>query len=83
MFYKYLNAYFDSKNLKLPAIMRLINRLPMCELMYIFSIGMTFQLRVFYPHLTNKFVHRMMAVGSGGRSEEVAKNYAGIMLGLQ
>lgn len=63
--------------------MQLINRLPICEIIYIFAIGITFQLRVLYPHLTNKFVHRMMAVGSGGRSDEVAKNYAGIMMGLQ
>lgn len=82
--------------------MEFINRLPICELVYMFSIGMTFQLRVLYPHLTNLFVHRMMSgklivkilaikihekntfiVGSGGRSDRVAENYAGIMMGLQ
>jgi hypothetical protein len=47
-----------------------------------FSIGMTFQLRVIYPHLTNKFVHKMMSIGSGGRSDEVAKNYFKMMTGL-
>lgn len=63
--------------------MEVINRLPICELVYIFSIGMDFQLRVVYPHLTNKFVHKMMSLGTGGRADEVAKNYAGIMMGLQ
>lgn len=63
--------------------MSIINRLPICELVYMFGIGMTFQLRVVYPHLTNKFIHKMMSIGSSGRSDEVAKNYAGIMMGLQ
>ncbi|CAG9807768.1 unnamed protein product [Chironomus riparius] len=81
--YKYLDNYYISNNIQLPKIMTIINRLPMCELVYMFGIGMTFQLRVVYPHLTNKFIHKMMSIGSSGRSDEVARNYAGIMMGLQ
>ncbi|XP_070505634.1 transmembrane protein 135 homolog [Chironomus tepperi] len=81
--YKYLNNYYISNNIKLPKIMSIINRLPICELVYMFGIGMTFQLRVVYPHLTNKFIHKMMSVGSSGRSDVVARNYAGIIMGLQ
>lgn len=80
--YKYVDNYYTTNNRDLPKWMKLVNRLPVSQLVYIFSIGMDFQLRVVYPHLTNKFIHKMMNIGSGGRSDKVAKNYAGIMMGL-
>lgn len=61
MCYKYLNFHYETIQHKRPKIMEFINKLPICELIYMFSIGMTFQLRVLYPHLTNFFVHRMMS----------------------
>lgn len=83
MLYKYINNYYVINNLELPKLMSIINRLPISELIYIFSIGMTFQLRVIYPHLTNKFIHKMMTIGTGGKSDLVAENFAGIIMGLQ
>lgn len=83
MIYKTVNYSYIKQDKKLPAIMTFINKIPICELIYIFSIGMTFQLRVRYPYLTNRFVHRMMNVGSAGRSDIVAKNFAGMIMGLQ
>lgn len=65
MFYKFLNFHYESQEKKIPKFMEIINKLPICELVYMFAIGMTFQLRVLYPHLTNFFVHRMMSGESG------------------
>ena len=74
---------YDKNQKERPAILKFINKLPKFELLYIFSIGMMFQLRIMYPHLVNSFVPKMMNIGSVGKSDIMAESYAAIMMGLK
>ncbi|CAO1422851.1 unnamed protein product [Diamesa tonsa] len=74
---------YDKNQKERPTILKFINKLPKFELLYIFSIGMMFQLRIMYPHLVNSFVPKMMNIGSVGKSDIMAESYAAIMMGLK
>ncbi|XP_039439066.1 uncharacterized protein LOC120420166 [Culex pipiens pallens] len=66
-----------------PAIARIIDRLPVVLLAYAFSLGMMYHLRVVYPYYTNRYCHKLMNIGTTGRSETLARGYAEIMLGYK
>ncbi len=64
MLWKSAIVHYKENQRELPILMKFISRLPISELIFIFAIGMMFQLRVVYPHYTNLFVHRFMAIGT-------------------
>ncbi|KAL9695734.1 hypothetical protein quinque_015019 [Culex quinquefasciatus] len=66
-----------------PALARIIDRLPVVLLAYAFSLGMMYHLRVVYPYYTNRYCHKLMNIGTTGRSETLARGYAEIMLGYK
>lgn len=76
-----IKRYENSK--KNPLILNFVKKIPFNQILYMYSIGMVFQLRVLYPHLTNKFVHRLMNIGTGNRSDIFAENFAAILMGLK
>ncbi|CAO1420549.1 unnamed protein product [Diamesa serratosioi] len=83
MLCRVIDHSYDKRQVERPAIIKLIKKLPKFELLYMFSIGMMFQIRVMYPHLVNSFVPKMMNIGSVKKSDILAENYAAIMMGLK
>nr|XP_029733908.1 uncharacterized protein LOC109427542 [Aedes albopictus] len=78
----YWLVYMKS-SLPKPKIVQLIDRFPTTLLMYMFSLGMMYHLRVVYPYHTNRYCHKLMAIGTTGRSETLARGYAEIMMGYR
>ena len=83
MIWKIIIKHFEDSQKKLPLMLNFIKKIPISKIVYVFSIGMLFQLRILYPHLTNRFVHRLMNLGTGNRSDLLAQNFAAIMMGLK
>lgn len=83
MLCRIIDHSYDKRQEERPRIIKLIKKLPKFELLYIFSIGMMFQIRIMYPHLVNNFVPKMMNIGSVGKSDCLSENYAAIMMGLK
>ncbi|XP_065083906.1 uncharacterized protein LOC135706267 [Ochlerotatus camptorhynchus] len=78
----YWLVYMKS-NLPKPWIANAIDRLPTVLFMYAFSLGMMYHLRVVYPYHTNQYCHKLMNIGTTGRSETLARGYAEIMMGYR
>ncbi|XP_058834232.1 uncharacterized protein LOC131691672 [Topomyia yanbarensis] len=78
----YWMIYMKS-SLPKPKVAMLLDRLPTVMLMYAFSIGMMYHLRVVYPYYTNRYCHKLMDIGTSGRSEVLARGYAEIMMGYR
>ncbi|XP_055586863.1 uncharacterized protein LOC129739436 [Uranotaenia lowii] len=78
----YWKVYMKS-DLEKPRLVEWIDRLPMAHLVYCFALGMMYHLRVVYPYHTNRICHKVMNIGTTGRSEMLARGYAEIMLGLR
>lgn len=83
MIFKSYEASFVENKKELPTILKFINKIPMTNLLFAFSVGMMFQLRILYPYYVNKFVIRMMNAGSYGKVDVIAENYASFMMGLK
>lgn len=83
MIFKSYEAYCVDNKKELPTLMKLINKIPMTNLLFSFGVGIMFQLRILYPYYVNKFVLRMMNAGSAGKVDIIAENYAAVMMGLQ
>ncbi|XP_058445003.1 uncharacterized protein LOC131426353 [Malaya genurostris] len=78
----YWMVYMKS-GLPKPTVAETIDRIPTALLMYAFSLGMMYHLRVVYPYYTNRYCHKLMDIGTMGRSKTLARGYAEIMMGYQ
>uniref|UniRef100_A0A182TLX4 Transmembrane protein 135 N-terminal domain-containing protein n=1 Tax=Anopheles melas TaxID=34690 RepID=A0A182TLX4_9DIPT len=65
---------------KPPAVRWLDGRLPVSILLYTASLGLLCHLRIVYPYHINRYWHKLMANGTWGRSDALARNYARILL---
>ncbi|XP_052872384.1 uncharacterized protein LOC128277845 [Anopheles cruzii] len=75
-------VYLRIKNFPKHSIFFWIDRkLPVAMLLYTVSLGLLCHLRVVYPYHTNHYWHRLMANGTWGRSETLARGYASVLLG--
>lgn len=83
MIYKGIQKDIAENQQDSPKIMKIINKIPILHLAIIFASGIMIQLRVLYPHLVNKFVHRLASIASAGRDQIVCESYASLMMGLK
>lgn len=81
MLYRTYEKILVQKHQKLPKLMQIINKIPWLHILLVYSVGMNVQLRVLYPNLVNKFVHKFFTVASNGRGDEVALNLLEVLIG--
>lgn len=65
------------------AWVRALDRFPTSWLLYSVATAYAYQCRVFYPDITPTYIHQIMSIGTGNRSDTLAKSYAAILMGLK
>uniref|UniRef100_A0A182KD91 Transmembrane protein 135 N-terminal domain-containing protein n=1 Tax=Anopheles christyi TaxID=43041 RepID=A0A182KD91_9DIPT len=74
-------VYMRSERFGKPAAIRwLDSKVPISILLYTTSLGLLCHLRIVYPYHINRYWHKLMANGTWGRSDTLARNYARILL---
>lgn len=62
---------------------RKVDRIPFNWILYTLATAYAYQARVFYPAVCPKYVHQLMTIGTGRRSDTLTENYAAILMGLK
>lgn len=62
---------------------RKLDKVPFSWILYTLATAFTYQSRVFYPETCPKYVHQIMNIGTGRRSDTLTENYAAILMGLK
>jgi hypothetical protein len=74
---------FQENKKELPAIMKVINKLPVIYFMFIIATSIDTQLRLVHPSLMNKFVLKLVTISTNGRGDEVGKRILDEILGFK
>lgn len=62
---------------------RVVDKIPFSWILYTLSTAFAYQARVFYPDVCPKYVHQIMTIGTGRRSDTLTEGYAAILMGLK
>lgn len=60
-----------------------LDRVPFSWIIYTLSTAFAYQARVFYPATCPTYIHQIMRIGTGRRSDTLTENYAAILMGLK
>lgn len=63
--------------------LRRLSNFPFSWAIYSVATAFAYQCRVFYPYVTPKYVHQIMNIGTGRRSDTLTRCYSAIMMGLK
>lgn len=60
-----------------------IDKIPFNWILYTLTTAFAYQARVFYPDVCPKYVHQIMTIGTGRRSDTLTECYGAILMGLK
>lgn len=60
-----------------------LDKIPFQWIIYTVATAFAYQARVFYPDICPTYVHQIMTIGTGRRSDTLSENYAAILMGLK
>ena len=81
--YKCYEKNLREKKQKLPAIMKIINKIPVLYFMFLIGASLDLQLRVTNPSLMNKFVLKAFNLITNGRGDRALKNLVDMLMGYE
>lgn len=64
-----------NKTHRISKLIGFIDKIPLTYFMFVIGTGLSAQLRIFYPHLVNKYFHRVVKIITNARADRKIENF--------